>query len=89
MDKIWLAIGFIAQGLFFLRFLMQWIVSERKKESVIPIQFWYLSIAGSLMLLTYSIWRKDPVFILGQSIGIIVYFRNLILIYRKRAASGV
>jgi lipid-A-disaccharide synthase-like uncharacterized protein len=85
MEKFWLIIGFIAQVLFFMRFLIQWVVSEKKGESVIPIQFWYLSIAGSLMLLAYSIWRKDPVFILGQCMGSVIYVRNLSLIYRKQS----
>lgn len=89
MNKLWITIGLTAQVLFFLRFLIQWIVSERKKESVIPIQFWYLSIAGSLMLLMYSIWRKDPVFIVGQCMGSIIYVRNLLLIYKKQSIRGV
>lgn len=85
MEKFWLTIGFIAQVLFFLRFLIQWIVSEKKGQSVIPIQFWYLSIVGSLLLLAYSVWRRDPVFILGQCMGSIIYVRNLSLIYRKQS----
>lgn len=89
MEKFWLIIGFVAQIMFFLRFLIQWIVSEKKGESVIPVQFWHLSIAGSLMLLAYSIWRKDPVFILGQCMGSIIYVRNLSLIYRKQSTRGV
>jgi len=89
MNKLWLTIGFIAQLLFFLRFLIQWIVSERKGESVIPIQFWYLSLVGGIMLLAYAVWRKDPVFILGQCLGTIVYLRNLTLIYRKQPTRGV
>lgn len=89
MSKIWITIGLIAQILFFFRFLIQWIVSERKGESVIPIQFWYLSIVGSLMLLMYSVWRKDPVFILGQCMGSIIYVRNLLLIYKKQSPREV
>lgn len=89
MEKFWLIIGFIAQVLFFMRFLIQWIVSEKKGESVIPIQFWYLSIIGGLMLLGYSIWRKDPVFILGQCMGSVIYVRNLSLIYRRQSAREV
>ncbi len=77
---IWLAIGFGGQLLFSLRFLVQWIASERSKKSVIPISFWYLSIAGGLTLLAYAIWRRDPVFILGQSTGCFIYARNLYLI---------
>jgi lipid-A-disaccharide synthase-like uncharacterized protein len=83
----WLYLGFAGQLLFGLRFLVQWIASERKGESIIPIYFWYLSLAGSMILLAYAIFRRDPVFILGQSTGFIVYMRNLMLIYRKRAAS--
>lgn len=83
----WLYLGFAGQMLFGLRFLVQWVASERKGESIIPIYFWYLSLVGSLILLAYAIFRRDPVFILGQSTGIIVYMRNLMLIYRKRAGS--
>ncbi|MDX9702842.1 MAG: lipid-A-disaccharide synthase N-terminal domain-containing protein [Candidatus Auribacterota bacterium] len=78
------ALGFIGQVAFFSRFLLQWLVSEVKKESVIPELFWYLSIIGSALLLIYSIYRKDPVFIFGQSFGFIVYIRNIILIKRKQ-----
>ena len=67
-----------------MRFLIQWIVSEKRGESIIPLPFWYFSIGGSLILLTYSIHRQDPVFILGQSVGSIIYIRNLILIGRKK-----
>ncbi len=81
--SFWIVLGLVGQAMFFLRFLIQWIVSERKKQSVIPIQFWYLSIAGSLILLTYAIQRKDPVFIIGQSTGTLIYIRNLVLISRK------
>jgi len=83
----WLYLGFVGQLLFGLRFLVQWVASERKGESIIPIYFWYLSLIGSMILLAYAIFRRDPVFILGQSTGFIVYMRNLMLIYRKRAAS--
>ena len=89
MAMFWIGIGLIAQVMFFSRFLVQWIVSEKKKESVIPVAFWYLSAAGGALLLVYSIWRRDPVFILGQSAGLVVYIRNLILIYRKKAVSEV
>jgi len=83
MDK-WLILGFTGQLLFGLRFLVQWICSEIKKESHIPIVFWYLSLGGGLILCIYSIYIKDPVFIVGQSAGIIVYIRNLRLIYNKK-----
>lgn len=81
--KMWLIIGFTGQLLFGLRFLIQWICSEVKQESHIPIIFWYFSIGGGAILLIYAIHRKDPVFIVGQSTGLIVYVRNLILIYKK------
>ena len=83
VEIIFLVIGFVGQGLFASRFIVQWIYSEKKGESSIPIIFWYLSIFGGLGLLTYAIFRKDPVIIIGQLFGIIIYARNLILIYRK------
>ena len=84
---LWLLVlGLTGQLIFGSRFLIQWIYSEKKKESHIPLAFWYLSLAGGLLLLTYAINQKDPVFILGQSTGAIVYTRNLMLIYRKRKA---
>jgi lipid-A-disaccharide synthase-like uncharacterized protein len=83
----WLYLGFAGQLLFGLRFLVQWVASERKGESIIPIYFWYFSLIGSMILLAYAIFRRDPVFILGQSTGFLVYTRNLMLIYRKRAKS--
>ena len=82
----WLVIGFIGQFMFFMRFFLQWIASEKKKKSVIPIAFWYFSLGGSLLLLTYAIYRKDPVFILGQSMGFLIYTRNLMLIARHKTA---
>jgi lipid-A-disaccharide synthase-like uncharacterized protein len=85
--QYWLYLGFAGQLLFGLRFLVQWVASERKGESVIPIYFWYLSLIGSLILLAYAIFRHDPVFIMGQSTGLFVYTRNLMLIYRKRAVA--
>jgi len=83
-EQIWIIIGLMSQLLFSWRFILQWITSEKNKRSVIPIGFWYLSIGGSLILLSYAIHRTDPVFILGQSGGLIIYLRNLILIYRER-----
>lgn len=84
--NFWIILGLFAQFLFFMRFFVQWIVSEKKGESTIPVSFWYFSIAGSFLLLIYSIYRKDAVFILGQSVGSFVYIRNLILIYRRGKA---
>lgn len=83
-EQIWISIGLFGQILFSCRFILQWIASEKQKKSVIPLAFWYFSIAGSLTLLAYAIYRTDPVFILGQSMGFIIYTRNLILIYREK-----
>lgn len=80
----WVAIGLGGQLMFTARFLVQWIASERAGRSVIPLAFWYLSIGGGLILLAYAIWRRDPVFILGQSMGVFIYLRNLFLIHAER-----
>ena len=79
----WLVIGLVGQTAFFMRFLFQWIISEKKGESTIPIAFWYLSLAGGIILFFYSIHKKDPVFIIGQSSGILIYVRNLVLVRRS------
>ena len=84
VERLWLLIGFLGQSLFFCRFFIQWIASERKKESVFPIAFWYFSIGGGLILLAYAIHRRDPVFITGQSVGLFVYLRNLYFIRRTK-----
>lgn len=84
VDQGLLVLGFIAQGLFAARFLVQWIASERAGRSVVPVSFWFLSVSGGVLLLLYAILRKDPVFILGQASGLIIYGRNLYLIYRER-----
>jgi lipid-A-disaccharide synthase-like uncharacterized protein len=76
----WLAIGFLGQGLFTARFLVQWAASEKRKASVVPVAFWWLSLAGGSALLAYAIYREDPVIILGQSMGLFVYVRNLMLV---------
>ncbi len=81
-ETLWLIIGFGGQAFFSARFLIQWLASERARESTIPVAFWFLSVGGSLMLLLYAIHRVDPVFILGQSAGILIYSRNLWFIYR-------
>lgn len=83
IEILFLFIGFVGQGIFASRFIFQWIYSEKKGESHIPIIFWYLSIFGGIGLLTYAIFRKDPVIIVGQLFGIFIYLRNLILIYKK------
>lgn len=82
-DHIWLGIGFFGQALFTGRFLVQWLASEKRKESVIPLAFWYFSISGGIILLAYAIHKQDPVFILGQALGVFIYLRNLHLIFRK------
>lgn len=78
-------LGLLGQTLFFSRFLVQWIASEKKGRSVVPLSFWYLSIGGGGLLLVYALWRKDPVITLGQAVGLFVYIRNLMLIHRRRA----
>ena len=85
----WLIVGFTGQALFFSRFLIQWIQSEREGRSTIPRAFWYLSLAGGLFLLVYAIYRQDPVFIIGQSIGAFVYIRNLMLLRRQQPPPGL
>jgi lipid-A-disaccharide synthase-like uncharacterized protein len=85
---IWLGVGFLGQAMFSGRFLVQWLVSEARRESVIPVAFWWFSIAGGMTLLAYAIWRQDPVFITGQAFGLLVYTRNLILIRRKSSTDG-
>ena len=84
-ETLWLLVGFAGQVAFTGRFVLQWLYSEYKKRSVIPTNFWYLSIVGSTLLLAYAIYRQDPVFIVGQAFGSIVYFRNLQLIARSRS----
>ena len=79
----WLVVGFIGQAMFSARFIVQWLVSEARRESVIPLAFWYFSLGGGATLLAYAIWRQDPVFIVGQGFGLLVYIRNLMLIRRK------
>jgi lipid-A-disaccharide synthase-like uncharacterized protein len=85
----WLIVGFTGQALFFSRFLIQWIQSEREGRSTIPRAFWYLSLVGGLFLLVYAIYRQDPVFIMGQSVGAFVYIRNLMLLKRQGRAPEV
>lgn len=80
----WVAVGLGGQALFTARFLVQWLASERAGRSVIPLAFWYLSIGGGLILLAYALYRRDPVFILGQSMGLVIYLRNLWLIHAER-----
>ena len=86
-DLLWLAVGFGGQALFMGRFVIQWFVSEREHRSVIPVSFWYFSILGALVLLVYAVHRRDPVFIAGQLLGVLIYLRNLHLIRHERAAA--
>lgn len=76
----WVILGFVAQAFFTMRFVVQWIASERARQSVIPIAFWFFSIGGGVLLLVYALYRRDPVFIAGQGLGLIVYVRNLYFI---------
>jgi lipid-A-disaccharide synthase-like uncharacterized protein len=85
----WVVLGLTAQLAFSMRFIVQWIASERAGRSFVPVAFWYLSIVGGTMLLSYAIYRQDVVFILGQSMGLIVYVRNLVLIRRVRKADKI
>ena len=86
--RLWLIIGFAGQALFTARFLVQWIASERRRDSVVPVAFWWLSLLGGLTLLSYASYRQDPVIIVGQAMGLIVYARNLMLVgkAKRRAA---
>ena len=88
IDKTWLVVGLIGQGLFSARFFVQWLQSEKLKKSVIPSAFWYFSMAGGVTLLAYAIHRKDPVFIIGQGTGLFIYFRNLQFLGRERRKSN-
>lgn len=83
-ELIWVLVGLGGQIMFMMRFLIQWIVSEKAKKSVIPVSFWYFSIAGAAILLAYAIYRQDPVFILGQSLGFFIYARNLWFIFKEK-----
>ena len=87
-EAILLIIGFLGQGLFSARFLIQWVVSEKKRESVIPLPFWYFSLLGGITLFIYAFSKKDLVIMVGQETGILIYTRNLYLIYRKRRLDG-
>ena len=84
---VWVAIGFAAQAMFSARFLIQWIASERAGRSVVPIAFWFFSIAGGAILFAYALYRQDPVFIAGQGAGLLIYARNLWLIFRERRSA--
>lgn len=84
----WVALGFLGQLLFTGRMLVQWLVSEREKRSVVPLAFWWMSLIGATMLLVYFVWRKEPIGVLGQATGWFVYVRNLWMIHRQRSAAA-
>ena len=88
-EQLMIIIGFGGQALFAARFIIQWLSSESVGKSVIPVAFWYFSISGGLVLLTYAIWRKDPVIIAGQSVGVFIYARNLYFINREKKENKV
>ncbi len=83
----WVLLGFIAQFFFTMRFVVQWVASERAKRSVVPIAFWFFSLGGGGLLLVYAIQRRDPVFIAGQGLCLFIYVRNLWLIANERKAA--
>jgi lipid-A-disaccharide synthase-like uncharacterized protein len=84
----WLILGFAAQFMFTMRFLVQWIASERAGRSVIPVAFWLFSLGGGILLLIYALYRKDAVFIAGQALGVFVYLRNLYFVMRERKVAA-
>jgi lipid-A-disaccharide synthase-like uncharacterized protein len=86
----WVILGFAAQAFFTMRFVVQWVASERARKSVVPVAFWFFSIGGGSLLLVYALYRKDPVFIAGQALGLMVYFRNLyfIIVHGRQASSA-
>jgi lipid-A-disaccharide synthase-like uncharacterized protein len=87
-ELVWIAVGLVAQLMFSMRFLVQWIATERARASIIPETFWYFSFAGGILLLAYAIYRLDPVFILGQGTGLIIYSRNIYFIWLGKRVVG-
>ncbi|MGA2128993.1 MAG: lipid-A-disaccharide synthase N-terminal domain-containing protein [Xanthobacteraceae bacterium] len=85
----WVVLGFAAQALFSMRFLVQWIASERAGRSIIPLAFWWFSITGGVLLFVYALYRRDPVFIAGQGLGLFIYLRNLYWVLRERREPAV
>lgn len=85
-EQLMIIVGFAGQGLFAMRFILQWLSSEKQAKSVIPVAFWYFSIGGGSVLLLYAIWRQDPVIICGQGLGLFIYLRNLYFVRRSAAA---
>ncbi len=87
-DLVWIGLGFFAQFLFMMRFVVQWIASERAKRSVMPEVFWYFSIGGGVLLLAYSVYRVDPVYMFGQGLGLIIYLRNMYFVWNNKKSGG-
>jgi lipid-A-disaccharide synthase-like uncharacterized protein len=85
--SLWVKIGFLGQAAFTARFVVQWLASEKKRDSVVPVAFWWLSLTGGMILLAYAIHRQDPVIIVGQAMGLVVYVRNLMLMSRAKRRS--
>ena len=85
----WVLLGYVGQTLFAMRFVVQWVASERVGRSVIPVAFWFFSIGGGLVLFAYALYIRDPVFIIGQGLGLFVYLRNLYFVFRERRAATV
>jgi|EndMetStandDraft_5_1072996.scaffolds.fasta_scaffold50306_3 lipid-A-disaccharide synthase-like uncharacterized protein len=83
-ELFWIGLGFTAQAMFMMRFVIQWLASEKARRSVVPEAFWYWSLAGGFMLFVYAVYRLDPVFMLGQLSGLFIYARNLYFIRRSR-----
>jgi len=88
-EQLMIIIGFAGQGLFAMRFIIQWLKSEGEGRSVIPLAFWYFSIGGGLVLFLYALWRQDPVIICGQGLGLFIYLRNLFLIFKERNSDKI
>jgi lipid-A-disaccharide synthase-like uncharacterized protein len=84
----WLSVGFLGQAFFTARFLVQWLASEKKRKSVVPVAFWWLSLLGGAAILSYAIFRRDPVIITGQGMGLVVYVRNLMLVNQARQTAN-
>jgi lipid-A-disaccharide synthase-like uncharacterized protein len=86
--NVWLGVGLFGQAFFFSRFLVQWLASEKAHRSIFPMAFWYLSLSGGFLLLCYALYRRDPVFILGQTTGTFIYLRNIYLRKRDKSPAG-
>lgn len=88
-ELLWIGLGFFAQTMFMMRFLVQWIASERVRRSIVPEMFWYFSLAGGALLFAYSLYRADPVYIVGQGLGLIIYARNVYFIWANKRADAI